>query len=382
MRRAWLVGLLPGLVLVVGVLIVGCGATSEPLPAAVQAIVDTSQRSKWMTTGDDPWDVFVCHVPSDSQSPFYAGLPLRAPLTPTRIAALLDDKVGAYFTTLSHGLYHPSFRAGGEVTIGATDEPQACVDKALSAATDSARGVIAIADAEHNADEPGGFANPGTGCAAPPCSASVTRRSAYVGAADFSSDWGDRPPMDLIEHEIGHALGWPHSGANGSRVDGTSSALDVMGNSAAPRSVDGSRRDAPATLAVNLLAAGWLPRSAVAVVPHSGATVMLAPSAGTVGKRVAVVGLDDHSFLTVELLTDDGFDDHLPATGVAVHLIDASGATRTQTPLIGIEPFDDLLTNAETFSGMGWRISVAATKPDEWTVTAQPLDDAPTVSSQ
>lgn len=216
-------------------MVVACSGSPVSLPPAVQAVVDTGRRSQWMTTGDDPWEVFICHVPADTQSIVYAGLPLRRSLRADQIAAILNQKVSAYFETLSHGAYRPQFSAGGEVTIAATDEPQACVDRALAAASKRAHGVIAIADAEHNPNQEGGFANPGSECARPPCLASLTRRSAYLGAADFSPDWGDRPPMDLIEHEIGHALAWPHSGYDESFDEPTRSALDVMSNSAAPR---------------------------------------------------------------------------------------------------------------------------------------------------
>jgi hypothetical protein len=182
--------------------------------------------------------------------------------------------------------------------------------------------------------------------------------------------------MDLIEHEIGHALGWPHSGYDETMTEPERSALDVMSNSAAPRKVHPDRRDGPGTLAINLLAAGWLPRSAVAVIPPTGATVTLSPSGGRVGTRLAVIDLDGHSFVTMELLSADGFDDHLPATGVAVHLVEGSGSTRTQTPLVGMAPYDDLLGVGETFIGNGWRVSVA----DGWRATVQPVGDVPTVN--
>jgi len=353
-----------------------CSDADVVMPPAVQAVVDTGAKSRWMTRGDDPWEVFVCHVPADSQVPDYAGLPLRFPLQPDAIAATLDDKVTKYFTTLSNGDYRPTFTQGGEVTIGVTDQPQACVDKAIDASDNKAHGVFVVADAEHNEGRAGGFANPGSECATPPCAATITRRSAYVGASDFSPDWDDQPPMDLIEHEIGHALGWPHSGYNESLPTPEQSALDVMSNSAAPRDVQPDRRDAPDTLAINRLSATWLPDSAVAVVAPNGSQVTLSPSKGTTGTRLAVIGLDDHRFITVELLTDDGFDDHLPASGVAVHLVEGSDSTRTQTPLVGLPPYTDLLTAGETLTSTGWRIAVGA----GWRVTMQPVGPVSTVS--
>jgi hypothetical protein len=89
-----------------------------------------------------------------------------------------------------------------------------------------------------------------------------------------------------------------------------------------------------------------------------------------------VISLDDRRFITVELLTADGFDDHLPASGVAVHLIDGSDSTRTQTPLVGLAPYTDLLTPGETLTSNGWRVAVG----DGWRVTMQPAQAVSTVS--
>jgi hypothetical protein len=366
-RRPWLIGFLG---------LVGCGHATVSLPPTVQAVVDVGTQTRWMTSGDDPWEVFVCHVPVNAKARVFAGLPLRLSLKPDTLSRILNSKVSAYFQRLSRDVYRPHFSPAGEVTIAATDEPQECVDLALAASSEHAHGVLVVADAEHNATQPGGFANPGSACATPPCSAVETRRSVYVGAADFDPQWGDQPPMDLIEHEMGHALGWPHSGYDESQAEPNRSALDVMSNSASPRDVDPERRDAPDTLAINRLAAGWLSTSAVTVIPASGATITLAPSNGSSGTRLAVVELDDHRFITIELLIAEGFDDHLPASGVAVHLIEGSDATRTQTPLVGRPPYDDLLAPAENFAGSGWSITVA----EGWRATVQPTGDVPTVS--
>jgi hypothetical protein len=150
-----------------------------------------------------------------------------------------------------------------------------------------------------------------------------------------------------------------------------------MSNSAAPRALNPERRDAPDTLAVNRLAAGWLPPDAVAVIPATGGTVVLAPSNGPSGTRLAVIELDDHRFVTIELLTNDGFDDHLPASGVAVHLIEGTDTLRTQTPLVGVAPYDDLLTPGETVTTNGWNIAI----DDGWRATARRVADAPTVTT-
>ncbi len=89
-----------------------------------------------------------------------------------------------------------------------------------------------------------------------------------------------------------------------------------------------------------------------------------------------MIELDDDRFLCIELLIADGFDDHLPASGVAVHLVEGNDADRTQRPLVGVVPFDDLLAPGETLTTNGWSIAI----DDGWRATARRLADAPTVS--
>ncbi|MCE9621926.1 MAG: hypothetical protein K8R99_06250 [Actinomycetia bacterium] len=344
----------------------GVPAIPSPTPGGstegIGSLTALRDAGAWRAEGADEIEVWICHVPADSTAPIYNGLPLRLPLTAAGIADILNARVTPYFDALSHGLYQPQFRAGGEATLAADQEPQLCVDQAIVGADDTTDAVLVVADAEHRPEFPGGFGNPGVPCPAePPCPVLDSRRSAYVGASDFHPDWGDQPPMDLVEHELGHAVGWTHSGF----VDGADSpyqsAIDLMSNSAAPRETDASRRDGPDTLAINRFLAGWLTVADVWVAPLAGGSVALQPSTGTTGTRLAIAPLANGSYLTVESLTADGFNSHLPAGGIAVHrvVMTAEGAVQVIVPLVGEAPFTDLLQPDEFVESDGWRIAVS-----------------------
>lgn len=339
--------------------------TVQTLPVVLEQLLATPSAGGERTKGDDHFEVWICHVPPDSTAAIYGGLPLRLPLTPKAVSDVVNAHVPEYFEKLSHGRYRPVFTPGGEVTINAADEPQACVDGAIAGAGAKADAVLVVADAEHGEDQPGGFGSGGDGCpTAGACSVAATRRVAYVGASDFHPDWGNEPPMDLVEHEIGHSLGWVHSGID--EAGRYLSGLDLMSNSAAPRDVDPTRRDAPGTLAVNLFLAGWLPAHDV-VVATGDATLKLSASSGDEGARLLVIDQGDGSFLTVELLKADGFDDHLPADGIAVHeLRIANGALSSVTPLVGGAPFMNLLQPGDELRVGDWTVTVSS----GWTVSA------------
>lgn len=339
-------------------------AVSPHEGAVLDELLATPSAGGWRTQGDDPFEVWVCHVPLDSTATVYGGIPLRLPLTPTTVTAAVAARVPAYFDELSHGRYRPVFTAGGEVTIGRDDEPQACIDAAIAGSGPAAHAVLVVADAEHGADQPGGFGSGGDRCpTAGPCAVALSRRAAYVGASDFHPDWDGDKPMDLIEHEIGHTLGWVHSGAD--EAGDYLSGLDVMSNSAAPRAIDPARRDGPGTLALNLFLAGWLPADDVRIVRGTD-DARLSPSIGDDGTRLVLLERPDGTILTIELFAAEGLDDHLPATGVGVHVVEmAGGAITAITPALGDPPEDELLHPGDLHtSADDWSVTVT----DDWEV--------------
>lgn len=325
------VRLLTGLVLVV---VAGC-SSADPVSqgstgfdsVAVRELVDDHADE---FRGVDRWEVSVCRVPDDVEDPLYETAAERLVIDVDTIVERLDG-VSEYFSRWSHGRYTIEWVAAADVTLGRTDDSYDCVDRALDASDSSTNGVLVVADAQHAADAPGGWGRRGERCDQP-CTASESRRAAYIGASDFVSYWGDDSPLDLIEHEIGHALGWPHSattaGAGESHV--YDSDVELMSNSAAPRDVDDTRRHAPGVLALNQWLVGWLDDREVFLVAlddiHTGDwqdVVRLATSDSAPNvERARLVLIDlGPNLLAIEAIADRGDNDHRRESGVAVHEI-------------------------------------------------------------
>lgn len=330
--------------------------------------------------GDDApaetWSVeaWVCHVPASTESPWYAGLPARREVAAEWFAARVAARVPAYVATVSGGRLRLDIAVGGEVALEPEDGAEECIDRVVSGVDESVHAVVIVADAEHAEGMPGGLGGQRARDLSEVAVDGVGY--AYVGAADVAPSWGDDPPMDLVEHELGHALGWLHSGSSRDAYD---SALDLMSDSAAPREADPARRDAPWPIAAHLMARGWLTGDEVLLVDQSvgGSTsATLIPLSASGGRRAMVFPLASRgdAVLTIERREPVGYDSHLPQGGLSIHRIEfVVGPTSTGAPeqgdaldwtavvsivpLTGPAPFTDLLTPGESLVVDGWTIT-------------------------
>ncbi len=327
-------------------------------------------------------EVWVCDVPPGSTAPVYGGLERRLPLTPASVVEAFGAGVASYFATVSGGAHELRLVPGGTVAMAVGDDEDDCVEAALARSSPTADAVLAVANAEHAVDQPGGRGRPGSRPTCPStadCSAAATGRAAVIGANDLAAAIDGTgpaagPALDLVQHELGHTLGWPHSGTSVSGDDRYVSAIDLMSNSAAPRERFPERRDGPMPLAIDLFDAGWLSFDEVQVVEldpsrdrSEPTTVSLVPLDTSGGVRLAVLAVDEHRVLTLEYRRPAGYDEHLPFAGVAVHVVDDRGGTdvrRVQLPVhTDVEPFTDLLVRGDVVRRDGWRIEVLGVGP-------------------
>ena len=313
-------------------MITGCGREQQVTgifdSEAMQTMIQTESQFGDIAVGTDSWEVVMCQIPRETIDPIFAPSNDRLDLSSADIVNELGPVV-EYFVRWSSGRYLPYFIAAQGVSISADEKSDVCVDRALDKAADSTRGVLVIADAQHTETAVGGWGRPGSPCVQN-CSARLTRRAIYVGASDFTPFWKGDPPLDLIQHELGHALDWPHSSTSvdnfGSGV--YDSEVDVMSDSAAPRNVNPDERNAPGPLAINMYLAQWLDDRNVVVVEKGTKSLNLVATKTDLavdGLRLVLVPVDNSTVISIEVLEATGDNQHLLHDRVVIHHIDVAG---------------------------------------------------------
>ena len=342
---------------------VGCGAgASSDRPDPVERLLAVAEPVVDRARGEDVWEVAICRIPIGATDPLYAELDDRMEYGADQIVEQLAP-VSEYYERWSGGHYTVRFvPTAADVSVLTTETSQQCVDRALGRSSPDAQGVLVVSDAQHAEGFEGGRGGPGTACD-DDCSAKVTRRYVYVGASDFMSVWEGEPPLDLIEHELGHGLDWPHSSLSAESLDGVvyDSPYDLMSNSAASRETDATLRHGPGILVVNLLAAGWIdPERVVRWWPDEDSRVIdiVSRSRLSSSEPIAVaVPIDGTTFASVELVEATGDDAFHDGDFVLVHrikVVGAAGFDRRQYLVSGE------LREGEEWTGDGFTVRVLA----------------------
>lgn len=356
----------------------GCGETSSSLGVAdvgaLLKIHNIADSYGEMTLGVDPWEVVVCHIPIFTSDEIFEPTSERMTLSSSEIVKRLTPVV-SYFKRHSYARYQPVFSAGPDVTISDTETSEDCVERALDQSGPEVRGVMVVADAEHGADEFSGSGTPGVGCTTS-CSARKTRRSVYIGAGDFMDYWNGDSPLDLVEHEIGHALDWPHSttSASNSGQELYDSALDVMSDSSAPRMIISTKRHGPGTLAINLYAARWFDDEHLQILDTSrrmNTKVQLLATdtdVSIMGTRFVVIADGVDSFLTGELIAARGDNAHLEFDAVAIHRITVTGTSGVDRQQLVVK---GAMREGEKWATSAISIEVLSIGSDDGDITAE-----------
>jgi hypothetical protein len=120
------------------------------------------------------------------------------------------------------------------------------------------------------------------------------------------------PNMFTVAHELGHAIGFPHS----YRFTRYDNPMELMGENDSPAGLQ------IGTIAINRYSAGWMDPEEVATYSGGGAARFTLSPPGAHRTQMLVLKSDYGSFLTLGARVRKGHDAGLPKEGVESYLIE------------------------------------------------------------